>query len=242
MQGGGIGGALIMEDQHGFAWLAMRCAVGLALMLIAIGAALFLAAWSLRYWQGWVFLAVFGLAVALITMYFLRHDPGLIEPRLKAGPTGEKEKAQKIIQAFASVVFIGFFAVSGFDHRFGWSRVSTPLVAAGDLLVTLGLLLVFFVFRVNSFTSATIEVDVRQQVISSGPYSILRHPMYSGALLMLIGVPLALGSLWALLFVIPMVAVLVFRLRHEEKFLLNHLPGYAEFCGRTRSRLIPWVY
>lgn len=109
-------------------------------------------------------------------------------------------------------------------------------------MVVLGLLLVFFVFRENSFTSATIEVADKQRVISTGPYRVLRHPMYSGALLMLMGVPLALGSLWAMVFLIPMVAVLIFRLRDEERFLSIHLSGYREYCERTNTRLIPWIY
>ncbi len=222
--------------------LAVRSALGLLQMLIAMGAALFLSAGSLRYWQAWVFLAVFGAAVAPITIYLLRHDPALLERRLKAGPAGENEKSQKIIQAFASVVFIGFFVVSGFDHRCGWSRVSFGFVTGGDAIVVIGLLLVFFVFKENSFTSGTIEVNEAQRVISTGPYRVLRHPMYSGALLMLIGVPLALGSLWAMLFVIPMLAVLIFRLLDEERFLSDHLPGYADYCERTHFRLIPWIY
>jgi protein-S-isoprenylcysteine O-methyltransferase Ste14 len=231
-----------MERRRGFAWLAWRCFVGLLQMLVAIGAALFLSSWSLRYWQGWVFLAVFGSAVAPITFYFLIHDPALIERRLKAGPAGEKETRQKIIQAFAGIVFLGFFVVAGFDYRYAWSRISVPVVILGNLIVVLGLTLVFFVFRENSFTSATIEVDSTQGVVSTGPYRILRHPMYSGALLMMIGVPLALGSWWALGFVIPMSAVLIFRLIHEEQFLAEHLPGYKDYCRRTRSRLIPGVY
>jgi len=210
--------------------------------LVAMGAVLFLSAWSLRYWQAWVFLGVFGAAVAPITFYLLQHDPALLRRRLKAGPAGEKEKAQKIIQAFASVVFLGFFVVAGFDHRLSWSRISVPLVLGGDTIVVLGLLLVFVVFKENSFTSATIEVTEAQRVVTTGPYRVLRHPMYSGALLMLIGVPLALGSMWAMLFVIPMIAVLVFRLRDEERFLSVHLPGYPEYCERAHFRLIPWIY
>lgn len=228
--------------QNGGARLAVRSALGMMQTLVAMGAVLFLSAWSLRYWQAWVFLGVFGAAVAPITFYLLQHDPALLERRLNAGPSGEKQKAQKIIQAFASLVFIGFFVVSGLDQRFGWSHVAAPLVIAGDAIVVLGLLVVFFVFKENSFTSATIEVNDAQRVVSTGPYRVLRHPMYSGALLMLIGVPLALGSLWAALFVVPMVVVLVFRLRNEERFLSFHLPGYAEYCERTHFRLIPWIY
>ncbi len=130
----------------------------------------------------------------------------------------------------------------GIDHRFGWSHLSPYVVLAGDALVALGLLIVFFVFKENSYTSAIIEVGKQQTVVSTGPYRVVRHPMYAGALLFMFGIPLGLGSLWGLLFCIPMVAVVVWRLIDEEKYLAKNLAGYVEYCARTRSRLIPWVY
>jgi protein-S-isoprenylcysteine O-methyltransferase Ste14 len=234
-----------IADENGAdrsASLTRRAFKRLALLLIALAALLFLSAWSLSYWQAWVFLAVFSAAATLITIYFLNHDPALIERRLKAGAVAEKETTQKIIQALAGVLFIALIVFAGLDHRFGWSRLPAWVVLAGDALVTLGLLIVFFVFKENSYASAIIEVGKEQQVISTGPYRIVCHPMYSGAMLMIIGVSIGLGSLWGLLFCIPMAAVIIWRLINEERFLSINLPGYAEYRAKTRYRLIPLIY
>jgi protein-S-isoprenylcysteine O-methyltransferase Ste14 len=225
-----------------YAVLVRRAFQGLVKLLIVMAAILFLSAWSLRYWQGWLFLLVFSSAVTQITVFFLKKDPGLVERRLKAGAAAEKEPAQKIIQAGASFFFLALIAFPGFDHRFGWSHASFAVVLAGDALVALGLWIVFLVFHENRFTSATIEVSHEQQVVSTGPYRFVRHPMYSGALLMLVGVPLALGSLWGLLLFLPVLAVIVLRLINEERFLDAKLPGYREYRAATRYRLIPGIY
>ena len=222
--------------------LTRRAMVGLAQMLIVMALALFVSAWSLHYWQGWTFLAVFSVAVTIITFYFLKHDPALIERRIKAGPVAEQKTTQKIIQALASLCFIALLVVPGLDYRFGWSRVPTFMVLAGDVLVVAGLYIVFLVFRENSFTSAIIEVGKDQTVIATGPYRFVRHPMYAGAILMLLGMPLALGSTWGLLFCVPIYAVIVWRLIDEESYLRTNLNGYADYCARTPYHLIPWIY
>jgi protein-S-isoprenylcysteine O-methyltransferase Ste14 len=222
--------------------LRKRALQGLAQFLVALWALVFLPAWSLRYSEGWVFWLEFSLIVTLITVYFLEKDPGLIERRLKAGPLAEKEKKQKIIQWFANFFFIALIIFPGIDHRLGWSHLSLPLIVLGDVLVALGLAIVFLVFRENSYTSGTIEVGKEQNVISTGPYRLVRHPMYAGAILLLVGIPLALGSSWGLLICVPMVAVIVWRLIAEEKYLSKNLPGYLEYCGKTRYRLVPGIY
>jgi protein-S-isoprenylcysteine O-methyltransferase Ste14 len=222
--------------------IARRAIQGFLQLQVTMAALLFLAAWSLRYWQAWLFLLVFSASTAWITLYFLKNDPALIERRLKAGAAAEKEKVQKIIQAFASLFFVAVILFPGFDHRFGWSHLSPPVAFAGDAVVALGLFIVFRVFRENSFTSATIEVSQEQRVVSTGPYRWVRHPMYAGALLMIFGVPVALGSLWGLLICLPIVAAIVWRLREEEIFLAANLPGYNEYRSVTRYRLIPWIF
>jgi protein-S-isoprenylcysteine O-methyltransferase Ste14 len=115
-------------------------------------------------------------------------------------------------------------------------------VIAGDGLVALGFLIIFFVLRENSFASGVIEVDAGQRVVATGPYALVRHPMYSGALVMLLGVPLALGSRWGLLLVIPITLVIAWRLLDEEAFLAKRLQGYPEYQARVRYRLVPWVW
>ena len=178
----------------------------------------------------------------LITLYFLKKDPSLIKSRLKAGPAAEQQKSQKIIQALASIFFILPFITASIDHRLGWSNVPTWIVLLGDVLVSVGLYIVFLVFRENTFTSATIEVRDEQKVISTGPYGVIRHPMYSGAFIMLLGIPLALGSWWAFIFVFLLFAAIVWRLLDEEKFLSINLPGYTSYHQKVRYRLIPFVW
>jgi protein-S-isoprenylcysteine O-methyltransferase Ste14 len=113
---------------------------------------------------------------------------------------------------------------------------------AGDLLVFLGLLIIFFVFKENTFTSAVIEVDAQQKVVATGPYALIRHPMYAGALVMLAGVPLALGSVWGLLTIVPITVVIVLRLLDEERFLDKNLAGYSDYSNKTGYRLLPYVW
>ncbi len=198
---------------------------GLFFLMFLITVSLFFPAWTFNYWQAWLFLLVFFVSVLAITLYLMKKDPDLLERRVNAGPGAEKQTSQKIIQSIAGIAFIAIFIVSSIDHRLVWSRVPASLTIAGDVLVALGLLVVFFVFKENTFTSGTIEVAKEQKVIFTGPYALVRHPMYIGAFVMLVGVPFAVGSWWGLLAVIPVVLVIVWRLIDEEKFLAKNLPG-----------------
>lgn len=215
---------------------------GLVRLLISLAGLLFLPAWTLDYWQAWLFLAVsFGSALA-ITVYVMKKDPKLLERRINAGPGAEKEKSQKIIQFFATIAFIAAIVFPAIDHRFAWSAVPPYVAVAGDVLVALGYLIIFFVFQENTFASATIEVDAEQRVVSTGPYKLVRHPMYAGALIMLLGVPLALASWWGLLMIFPMTVVITWRLLDEERFLAKSLPGYSEYRNKVRYRLVPLIW
>lgn len=215
---------------------------GLLNLLVVLGLMLFLPAWTVRYWQAWAFLAVFGVSVLLVTVYLMVRDPALLERRLQAGPTAEQRPSQKLVQSLASLAFVGFFVVASLDRRFGWSAVPVPVVVAGDVVVALGLFVVFLVFRENTFTSATVEVMQGQKVVSTGPYAVVRHPMYSGAMLMLLGVPFALGS-WFSLLCWPLIVVAIgARAVDEEKMLVEGLEGYADYQQKVRSRMFPGVW
>jgi protein-S-isoprenylcysteine O-methyltransferase Ste14 len=222
--------------------LNAKAFVGLFQLIAAMCLAVFLPAWTLAWWQAWVFLGVFFIAVLAITLYLMKKDPKLLERRVRAGPIAEKRLGQKVIQGAASLAFVAIFVVAGFDRRLGWSAVPLYLALAGDLLVALGLGIVFFVFRENSFASATIELGAEQRVIATGPYSLVRHPMYIGGLVLLLGVPVALGSWWALWAVIPLAVVIVWRLRDEETLLARDLAGYAEYRSKVRHRLVPFIW
>ncbi|MCU4159908.1 isoprenylcysteine carboxylmethyltransferase family protein [Acidiphilium sp. AL] len=216
--------------------------LSLWVVIVVMAALVFVPAWTFDYWQAWVFLAVYFASSFAITLYVMKTDPALLARRIRGGPFAEREPAQKIIMSLTSLGFISLVVVPALDHRFGWSRVPPALALAGDLLVVLGFLAVLAVFRENSFTSATIELAPDQTVISTGPYALVRHPMYAGALVMLLGIPIALGSWWGLLVIGAMLPALVWRLLDEENFLAKNLPGYAEYRKQVRYRLLPPVW
>ncbi len=222
--------------------LAARAWGGLAFLLILLASLLFLAAGRLDYWEAWLFLLAFGVPVAFITRYFLLTDPALIARRVDAGVVAEPRVVQKVIQGFASLAFVALVVVPGLDRRSGWSTVPSAIVVLADVLVVLGLAAVFSVFRENSFTSATIEVGKGQRVVTTGPYAVVRHPMYAGALVMVFAMPVALGSLVALIATLPMLAAIVSRLLDEERYLSVELPGYVEYRRHTRYRLVPLLW
>lgn len=215
---------------------------GFIFLLLVLAGAIFLSAWTFVYWQAWVFLAVFGISVIIITVYLDKHDPQLFERRVNAGPGAEKEKSQKVIQAIAQLAFLLTIVFPALDHRWSWSKMPSYISIIGDALVVLGFFMVFRVFKENTFAAATIEIAAGQKVISTGPYAIVRHPMYSGAIVMLLGVPVALGSWWGLLTIVPFAIVIIARLLNEEKFLIKNLPGYAEYCARVRWHLVPGIF
>ncbi|HEY3628658.1 MAG TPA: isoprenylcysteine carboxylmethyltransferase family protein [Terracidiphilus sp.] len=225
-----------MKDLH------RKALIGILRTFVMLAAAVFLPAWTLRYWQGWVCLAAFFVPACLISVWVAKHDPALLERRLKAGPKAEKETGQKIVQTITSIVFLGDFAVPAFDHRFGWSSVPVWAAVTGDLMMLVGFAITFAVFKANSFTSGIIEVAEDQKVISTGPYAIVRHPLYSGGLIMLFGIPPALGSWWGMLVNLPLLAAIIWRLLDEERFLVEKLTGYAEYRESVRYRLVPFVW
>jgi protein-S-isoprenylcysteine O-methyltransferase Ste14 len=215
---------------------------GLSRFLIILAVLLFFPAWTFHYWQAWIFLSVFSACTLATTLYVMKNDPKLLARRMRAGPGDEKERSQRIIQLVATFAFLVVIVFPALDHRFAWSTVPLAGVIAGDGLVALGFLIIFFVFRENSFASGVIEVDTGQKVVAMGPYAFVRHPMYSGALIMMAGVPLALGSRWGLLLVIPIALAIVWRLLDEEAFLAKRLQGYSAYQARVRHRLVPWVW
>jgi protein-S-isoprenylcysteine O-methyltransferase Ste14 len=222
--------------------LNMKAFVGLLFLFVVTAALVFIPAGTLDYWQAWIFLAAYFASSLAITLYLMKKDPALLERRMRGGPTAEKEPAQKIIMVLTSLGFIGLLVVPALDHRFAWSHMSPGTALAGDVLLGLGWLAIFFVFKENTFSSSTIELAPDQRVISTGPYAIVRHPMYAGALVMLLGIPIALGSWWGVLVIVAMMPALIWRLIDEERFLARNLPGYVEYQEKTRYRLMPLVW
>jgi protein-S-isoprenylcysteine O-methyltransferase Ste14 len=210
--------------------------------VIAFGVVLFLPAWTLNYWQAWVFIMVFMVLVSAGGIYFSIKDPELIERRKQVGPTAEQTTGQKIFIFVAILGDIAVLVFSAFDHRFGWSQVPAVVSLAGDVLVALSFLIWFFVFKENSFGGSTVQTFEGQKVVSTGPYALVRHPMYFGVLVLIIGVPPALGSWWGLALVALLTPALIWRILDEEKLLKKDLPGYIEYTQKVRYRLVPYLW
>ena len=210
---------------------------GMALVVMML--AFFLPAGTLRYWEAWMYLAVLLVPLCFAAVYLVRYEPDLLERRMRLR---EKEAAQRRILGVSWVFFLAAFLLPGFDHRFGWSDVPTAVVLIADAFVLLGYLMVLVVFRENRYASRIVEVEAEQQVISTGPYALVRHPMYVGTLLMYLASPIALGSYVAFPFILPLVWVIVARIANEEEVLNRDLAGYTEYACRVRHRLIPHVW
>ncbi len=222
--------------------VARKAFIGLVELQGAIAVMLFWPAGTLRWWQAWAYGLVFLAGVLLITLHLLRHDPALVASRSVAGPLAERRPRQKVIQGVASLTFVALHVVAGLDRRFGWTSVAPSLSVLADLAVAAGLGLVFRVLRENRHASSTIAVTEGQRVVSSGPYAVVRHPMYSGALVLLAATPLALGSFAALPLVPVMAGVLAARILDEERLLASELPGYEAYRRRVPWRLVPFVW
>lgn len=220
---------------HLLGQVAVRLLAGIPVLMLL----LFLPAGTWNYWQAWVYLAVLFTPMLFALVYMLKVAPDLLERRMRAR---EKESVQKGIITVSLVYFLVVFMLPGLDQRFGWSDVPTAVIIAADLIVLLGYGIVLLVFRENRYASRVVEVEQEQSVISSGPYSIVRHPMYVGMLLMYISSPLALGSWWALLPALLMIPILMARIRNEEIVLVRDLPGYTAYMQQVKYRLLPGVW
>ena len=209
---------------------------------IALSILLFLPAGTLNYWQAWVFILVFMISVTVIGLYLSLKDPALLERRKQIGPAAEQSPAQKIIISVGILADLGLLVFCGLDRRFGWSQVPTYFSLLGDVLVALGLFIDFIVFRENSYGASNIRVEESQKVTSTGLYAIVRHPMYTGVIIMVLGVPLALGSWWGLAIIALVMPVLMWRILDEEKLLEKDLTGYKEYEQKVRYRLVPYLW
>jgi len=219
--------------------LTTRLILRTLITFVFVAVFLFVPAGSFRYWQGWVFIAILFLPMPVTSVYFMKRDPQLIERRLR---TEEKISEQKSIIRWARLVVFASLLLPGLDYRFGWSRVPLWLAILSQLFVFAGYLITLWVMKENSFASRTVQVEEGQRVISTGPYRLVRHPMYFGAVLMLLFMSPALGSWWALPGFLLAIPLIVLRLLNEEKMLCRDLPGYSDYCLRTRSRLLPLLW
>ena len=231
-----------MEDQSSVPnkdGLIRRVITRFGLAFIVLAAVFFATAGTFRYWQAWVYLAVLFIPMFFVLLYLVKNDPALLERRLR---TKEKAVPQNLFHRITTAGFILSYIVPGLDHRFAWSSVPTFVVLAADILMFAGYVLFFLVLRENSYASRVVEVEKDQRVISTGPYAFVRHPMYSAVLVMFLMNPIALGSFWAMLCLVPLPGFLVTRIRNEEKLLMDDLAGYREYTQTVKYRLVPGVW
>jgi protein-S-isoprenylcysteine O-methyltransferase Ste14 len=222
--------------------LATRVTVHAIAPVVLFAAVLCASAGTLSYWQAWAY-AGFHLSVMLATnAYFLRVDPSILERRLRLPEKGEGEPAQKARIAAIALSTLAMLVVAGLDRRNGWSHVPAAAIALAFAANAVGSILLFLVMRENRFAGSTIGVDADQHVVTTGPYRLVRHPMYAGFALIGVTTPLALGSFWAELLVGPLLAAIVARLLHEERLLAERLDGYAQYMKVTRARLVPGAW
>ncbi len=212
--------------------------VGIAFFAVT----LFLPAGTLIYWQAWLFIAVFTVATLVPSMYLAYRDPATLERRMHAGPVAEKRPVQQVAVSAIAVAVVALLVLGALDHRFGWSQVPLWLVVAGNVAVAVGLVIAQWVVFQNRYAAATITVEAEQPLVSTGLYGVVRHPMYLGALVMLIGTPPALDSLWGMVMLIPGVLTLAMRIVDEEKMLSAELTGYGDYTRQVRSRLVPHIW
>lgn len=206
-------------------------------------ATIFVPAWTIHYWQGWTFFLTLVVSTILVTIYLALYDRPLLESRMRMGPTVEKRAGQKIFTSVGQLIFLGGYVVMALDHRFGWSPAVPALLSVfGDVVAALGILVYFLVVRENRFAAATVNVVAGQTVVSTGPYAIVRHPMYVGAILVFLGAPLALGSWWGFLVIPLVIGGFAWRLLDEERYLSEDLPGYADYMRRVGWRLVPYIW
>lgn len=192
-----------------------------------------------NYWEAWVYMGVLFIPMFLVLIYLLINSPELLERRLQMR---ERETKQSRIIQISILYFLVVFLMPGFDKRFGWSQASVVAVIVADILVLLGYSIFFLVLRENRYAARTIQVEQDQQVIRSGPYALVRHPMYLGMMILTVFSPLALGSYWAVIPGLAIIPILVARIINEETLLAKELTGYTEYMQQTRYRLIPGVW
>jgi protein-S-isoprenylcysteine O-methyltransferase Ste14 len=222
--------------------LSQRAAASTSAFLLLLAGLIFLSAGTIHFWQGWLFWISFSVSVIAITVYLLRYDPALVEP-MRVGPRAESAaQFRKIVQAINLLMFAGIVILSGLDHRFGWSQVPAALVVIANLLMSLAFGFILLVVRENTFAASTITVERGQRVISAGPYAYVRHPMYAGALPLILAMPIALGSWWGLIVAALSLPLLIARILDEERALSAELAGYDDYRRAVPYRLIPLVW
>lgn len=219
--------------------LKRTVALRFSFIFLMLGLVFFLSAGTMKYYEAWAYLFTISMPMLIFGIYMFRHNPKFLERRMK---TEEKRKEQKLIQKMAVLPFLLVYILPGLDKRFGWSDLPFSIALIGLALVLLGYLMILYVFMTNSYASRVVEVEKGQRVITTGPYALVRHPMYVGVIFFYGATPIALGSFGALIPFLLIIPILVFRVKDEEKELLENLAGYREYAQKVKYRLLPYIW
>ncbi len=222
--------------------IAVQALASMVFGVAFLAVALFWPAGTLHYWQGWVFIAVFMIATMGLSLYIAIKAPDALRRRMNAGPFAETRPLQKLLITGVTLSVAAVLVVSALDHRFGWSSVPVPVAVVGNVLVFVGLTISQLVVIQNNYAGAAVTVEKGQALVSTGLYGIVRHPMYAGVVIMMLGTPLALDSFWGLALIAPSALILAVRIEDEEKMLREELDGYAEYTDKVHYRLVPRVW
>ena len=207
--------------------------------ILMVGALVFLPAWDIKFANGWLFMGLLFIPMLIVGVVMLIKSPALLKKRLDAKET---QNAQKVVVAFSGIIFIAGFVVAGLDHRFGWSRVPLWAVISASVVLLVSYALYAEVMRENAYLSRTIKVEENQQIVDTGLYGTVRHPMYAATVWLFLSIPVVLGSWWSLLCFLPYVGIIAVRIIGEEKLLDSELVGYAEYKKKVKYRLIPFIW
>jgi protein-S-isoprenylcysteine O-methyltransferase Ste14 len=212
-----------------------------AFVTVFLGLGLFIPFGSFLWLEAWIYLGIFFTFFTSYILYFSKHDPEMLQKRAKPQ---FKEKWDIIVMIFMGFGFFPTFIIPGFELRFGWSNVPIFIKIIGFVGMSLGLVLIFLVMKENTFLSKAVEIqeDRSHTVITTGPYRIVRHPMYLGFILFIVFYCLALGSLYSLIPTALGIFGLVIRTILEDRMLHKELEGYKEYAQRTKKKLIPLIW
>ena len=206
---------------------------------LMVGALIFLPAGTLAYPKGWLLMGILFLPMLIAGFVMLYRSPAFLEKRLDAK---EKQGTQKGIVALSGLMFIAGFVLAGLDYRFGWSVMPTWVTVVASVLFLVSYALYAEVMRENAYLSRTVKVEEGQTVVDTGLYGIVRHPMYAVTILLFMVMPIVLGSWYALIPFAFYPAIIILRLKDEEKLLTRELPGYEAYKQKVKYRIIPFIW
>ncbi|MBR3302547.1 MAG: isoprenylcysteine carboxylmethyltransferase family protein [Firmicutes bacterium] len=207
--------------------------------VVLIGVLLFLPAWDIKWRNGWILMAILFVPMFFAGIVMYKKAPDLLRSRLKAKET---QSEQKDVISYSGIMFLAAFVLAGLNHHFGWTTLPAWIVWAGVVIFLLAYCLFGEVLRENRYLSRTIEVREDQEVVSTGLYGVVRHPMYTATVLLFLAMPLVLGSWPSFIIMLAYIPIIVKRIKNEEQVLEEELKGYKDYIEKVRYRLIPYIW